>query len=145
MFSLCKKFFKDPHQIQTNVNNGMLRVFKNIDQYNSSKGDFFNWMYTVVRNGCLTSLRENGRKNYEIAMEDIPESTDAPEDELIQYESIIDKITLLPQATKVIFLLFYVEGFSIKEIVEELGVSDGTVKWHLNQGRNRLKQYLMRS
>ena len=145
MFSLCKKFFTDSHQIQTCLNNGMLRVFKNLDQYNSSKGEFFNWMYTIVRNSCLTGLREANRKSFEIVMEEIPELSDNEEENFAEYESIIDKIDILPQATRAIFILFYIENFSIKDIRDQLNISDGTVKWHLNQGRNRLKQHLTQS
>jgi len=33
----------------------------------------------------------------------------------------------------------YIEDYSIKEIAASLDMKDGTVKWHLNEGRNKLK------
>jgi DNA-directed RNA polymerase specialized sigma24 family protein len=41
LFALCKNFFEEKHDILTAINNGMLRVFQNIDQYDPAKGEFF--------------------------------------------------------------------------------------------------------
>ena len=57
LFALCKTFFDDNQEIVTAINNGMLKVFKNIEQYDEEKGTFFNWVYTVVRNAALTEIR----------------------------------------------------------------------------------------
>ena len=58
MYALCKNFFDDQHEIVSAVNNGMLKVFANIGRYDATKGEFFNWMYTTVRNAELTMLRD---------------------------------------------------------------------------------------
>jgi RNA polymerase sigma-70 factor (ECF subfamily) len=46
---------------------------------------------------------------------------------------------MLPAATRAVCTLFYIEGFSIKEIAAQLNISEGTIKWHLNESRNRLR------
>src|ERR1044072_3535598 len=57
LFLLCKKFFADDHEALEALNDGMLKVYKNIGAYNSQKGEFFNWAYTVVRNAALDKLK----------------------------------------------------------------------------------------
>jgi len=37
--------------------------------------------------------------------------------------------------------LFYVEGLLIKEIAICLNMKEGTVKWHLSDGRSKLKTF----
>lgn len=59
LFLLCRKFFKDENDALEALNDGMLRVFKHIGQYNNTIGEFFNWMYTVVRNAALDKLKHN--------------------------------------------------------------------------------------
>lgn len=141
LFALCKKFFDDKHEILTAINNGMLKVFKNIDQFDDQKGEFFNWLYTTVRNAALTQLRD--RKTQQFDYEEIDdrmgfESGENPFDRL-NAADIIVYLSALPVATRRVFGLFYVDGFSIKEIGESLDISDGTVKWHLSEGRKKLK------
>lgn len=141
LFALCKNFFEDKHDIVTAINNGMMKVFKNLDQYDAAKGEFFNWMYTTVRNAALTLLRDKKTQTFEY--EEITESmyfeaNENPFKEL-EYHDIEVYLNQLPIATRRICGLFYLDGFSVKEITESLAIKEGTVKWHLSESRNRLK------
>lgn len=141
LFALCKNFFEDKHDIVTAINNGMLKVFANIEQYDASKGEFFNWMYTTVRNAALTMLRDRKTKAFEyIEIDDYMgfESAENPFEQLSGNDIHI-YLSKLPVATRRICSLFYMEGFSVKEIAEALQISEGTVKWHLSESRSRLK------
>lgn len=136
---LCKRFFADDHKALEVLNDGMMKVYRNISSFDSSKGEFFNWLYTVVRNTALDKLKLiippvtkelNG----------ITES--AGEDRTIQsleWKDIYKLLDNLPPATRAVCSLFYIEGFSIKEISDALEISPGTVKWHLSETRKKLK------
>lgn len=125
----------------------MLKVFKNIDQYDPNKGLFFNWMYTTVRNSALTLLRDQKTRNfYFVGMNE--------NQDFIAYENPFDQLAggdihvyllKLPLATRRICSLYYLEDFSIKEISKELEISEGTVKWHLSESRARLKSIFQKS
>jgi RNA polymerase sigma-70 factor (ECF subfamily) len=45
----------------------------------------------------------------------------------------------LPRQQRLCVALFYVDGLTVAEIAEALGISDGAVKFHLHQGRERLR------
>ena len=49
---------------------------------------------------------------------------------------LLDQLT---PATRVVCNLYYIDGFSIREIAERLGLTSGTVKWHLSESRKKLK------
>lgn len=46
------------------------------------------------------------------------------------------------KATAIVFNLFIYEGYTHKQIAENLGISEGTSKWHVNEGRKLLKTKL---
>ncbi len=140
LFSLCSNFFDDKHEIITAINNGMLNVFKKIDQFDESKGLLFNWAYTIVRNAALTMLRDKKK----IVETELLPSYDIKNDffDDIKSEEIFGYLNFLPTTTRSVCSLFYVENFSIKEIAIMLDTKEGTVKWHLNEGRNKLKPIL---
>ena len=52
------------------------------------------------------------------------------------------EITYLTKSRRKIVFSFYYEGKSIAAIAGEMGLSEGTVKWHLNKARNDLKEGL---
>ncbi len=141
LFALCKNFFEDKHDIVTAINNGMLKVFANIDQYDAAKGEFFNWMYTTVRNAALTMLRDRKTQAFDyVEIEDKMGfvSQENPFEQL-SANDIHLYLMRLPVATRRICSLYYMDGFSVKEIAGSLAISEGTVKWHLSESRNRLK------
>tara|TARA_R110002124_G_scaffold36815_5_gene118369 strand:+ start:224 stop:754 length:531 start_codon:yes stop_codon:yes gene_type:complete len=135
MYTLCKKFFKERHEIQTALNNGMLLIFKNIQSFDIQKGTLFNWMYQIVRNSCLTTLRKP--KHPEVLCEFLPDTETLIDSSDLDW--VFECLDYLPKTTRAICSLYYIEGFSIKEISEDINMKVGTVKWHLNESRTRLK------
>ncbi len=137
---MCNKFFDDDQDIVTAINNGMLRVYKNIEQFDSNKAELFTWVYTVVRNAALTLVRDKKNKVAFVELTgDISSDvivnpfTNTEDTEVFLY---LGKLTA---TTRAVCSLFYIEDYSIKEIAASLEMKDGTVKWHLNEGRNKLK------
>lgn len=142
LYALCKSFFDDKHEALTALNNGMLRVFNHIHQYDAEKGSFFNWVYTIVRNSALTRLRDLKTRPLHTGSDFFPET---PQDDPFgdpNKEGLYEMLGSLPRTTRTICSLYYFEGFSIREIAASLDMKDGTVKWHLNESRRRLKNLL---
>ena len=138
-FALCKTFFTDNHDIITAVNNGMMKVFKNITQYDSSKGEFFNWAYTTVRNAALTLIRDKKPNlTYELNENNMEAPSLNPFKQL-EWKDIYFYLDKLPANTRSVCSLYYLESYSIKEIAKGINMKEGTVKWHLNECRSRLK------
>jgi len=142
LFLLCKKFFADDHEALEALNDGMLKVYKNIGSYSSEKGEFFNWAYTVVRNTALDKLKINRQPQRAELQDNITGTGNDNPMKGLEWKDIYKLLDALTPATRAVCSLFYLEGFSIKEISERLTISAGTVKWHLNETRHRLKPVL---
>ncbi len=141
LYSLCKKFFKDDHDILTALNSGMLKVFSSIGSYDETKGTFFNWAYTIVRNTALSQLKAG--KN-EPVFEDLDNHHAASQYEEAfagsDWEEKFAYLDVLPPVTRAVCSLFYLEDFSVRDIASTLSMKEGTVKWHLNECRTRLRK-----
>ena len=138
LYTLCKTFFSNDHDVITALNNGMLRVFANIDKYDAAKGNFYSWLHAVVRNTALTYLRDLKQfRTIELTeeLENISEKSLTN----LKWEELFKVLSCLPTDTRAVVVLFYVEAFSIKEISGMLQMKEGTVKWHLSEGRKKLK------
>jgi RNA polymerase sigma factor (sigma-70 family) len=140
LFALCRTFFDDNHEILTALNNGMLKVFRNIDQYDAKKGAFFNWVYTVVRHAALTEVRNKHTGPSQVYEELLPGTASFNPFAKKEWDELYSLLTKLPMTTRAVCILYYQEGYSIKEIAAALDMKEGTVKWHLNEGRGRLKK-----
>jgi len=136
---MCKRFFADNHQAMEVVNDGMLKVFLKIGEYDPAKGEFFNWIYTIVRHTALDKLKLT-RIPAALSVDDAENQVtrENPFSKL-EWKDVYVLLDNLPPATRAIGSFFYLEGMSIAEISQHLAISTGTVKWHLNETRNRLK------
>ena len=57
-------------------------------------------------------------------------------------EYILQAIQELPDATRMVFNLYELEGYRHADIAELLNISVGTSKWHLSEAKNRLRLLL---
>lgn len=68
-------------------------------------------------------------------------ATDAT-DSGFRYQELYAALNRLPDKERTSVLLFYMQGYSIKEIAEIEEASQDAVKQHLSRGRNHLRGYL---
>ena len=66
------------------------------------------------------------------------------ETESKDYSDLYEAIFHLPEQIKLCVTLYYMEGYSVREIAGILGVTESTVKNRLSRARARLKNELER-
>lgn len=141
MLAVIHRSFSDQDAAISILNNGFLRAFKKIDQYKGS-GSFEGWLRRIITHAIADYYRDheaelNIRKT-EIA-DNLPElHTKDP----MAYKDLLQVLQYLPPATRLVINLFIVEGYAHKEISEMLGISTGTSKWHVSEGKRILKNLL---
>lgn len=141
LFALCRKFFSDEHEALDALNDGMLKVYKNIGSY-KNEGNFFNWVYTIVRNTALDKLKIKKQPLMGELKDDVHTANESNPLEGLEWKDVYTLLDALQPATRAVCSLFYLEGFSVKDISKQLDISDGTVKWHLSEARKKLKPVL---
>jgi len=115
------------------------------------------WLYRIAVNEALMMARK--RKPQEVSVEDsAPFDAEAesegmeivdfcclPESELLSSESrqFLDRaVRNLPEGLRVVFVMRDLEGLSIQDTAEALGISESNVKTRLLRARLRLRQDL---
>ena len=63
-------------------------------------------------------------------------------DDGLRYQDLYAALNLLPAKERSSVLLYYMEGYSVKEIAEIEGSSQDAVRQHLSRGRNHLRGLL---
>ena len=145
MMNLCVRYTKDENDAKLVLNTGFLKVFKNIDKYDSQKAVLYTWIRTIVINSCIDHIK--AKQKTTIAGELNETDTMYVEAEVntkIDVSEILHLIKNLPAATKAVFNLYVVEDYSHREIADILQISEGTSKWHLSEARKNLKMQLQR-
>ena len=101
-----------------------------------SDGAFKAWVTRILVNECYDICRRSGKV---IVLDELPEST-APEE--TEGRELRDLIMEMDEIYRMPIILFYIEGFSIREIAKILRIPEGTVKSRLFAGRAKLRSVL---
>lgn len=109
---------------------------------------FGSWILQIVRNCAVNTVR-NMRSFLPVEMAENTEIFCVPENDPAQIYALQEKrdelkrnIQKLPCRVKEIICLHYFEDLSVVQIAERLGISEGTVKWQLHDGRKRIRKDL---
>ncbi len=98
------------------------------------------WLFKISYNTFIDHRRASKVSvGYEETL-GMPSSDKA--DDSFRYQELYAALNQLPPKERMSVLLYYMEGYSIKEIAAIESVSADAVKQHLSRGRNRLRQLL---
>jgi len=109
---------------------------------------FSSWLRKITENTCKTWLRLNQKKRETLPLAEarVIVSGEQPDDVLLAKElseTVRNAISELSESNRLAVTLFYMDGFSYKEVSEFLGISVGAVKGRLHKARKQLKKGLM--
>jgi RNA polymerase sigma factor (sigma-70 family) len=143
MMTICLRYTKNDEDAIEVLNNGFLKVFKNIQRYDSSQAGLYTWIRTIVINSCLDFIKQKQRLEKVNELSENVEVHIAPEAiEKIKTTELLQLIRRLAPATGAVFNLYVIEGYNHKEIAQLLNISEGTSKWHLSDARKNLQQLI---
>jgi RNA polymerase sigma-70 factor, ECF subfamily len=126
------------------VQDAFLAALEKIDSFDAGR-EFAPWFYRILVNRCLNARKSLARRTTVELPTDVDSGLATPLMETERSElrhHLVRALLLLPERQRAIVTLFDLEGFSSPEIAEMLGISDGTVRWHLHQARRVLREAL---
>lgn len=139
MMSLVRRYIDQDVQAEEVINNGFLRAFQKVDQY-TFQGSFEGWLRKIVFHAVSDYVKQNMKYNEKTVLVEKDELVHKDHADRLYYDQLLELVQSLPGATRTVFNLYVMEGYPHKEIGKMLGISEGTSKWHLSEGRRQLKE-----
>lgn len=146
MMAVCLRYSNSSMDAEDILQDGFIKVFDNIRKFRQ-EGSLEGWVRRIMVSTALNKIRTN-----KIKFEDIGEngshlidSNPNIIDELNE-KVLLNIISKLPKGYKYVFNMFAIEGYSHKEIADNLGIEEASsrsqyakAKKYLQQQINKLK------
>jgi len=146
LFSIITNLISDREEAEDVLQEVFVKICKNIETYNQSKGRLYTWMLNIARNTTIDKLRSKGFNNSQknLSSDNFVHLLDDSNKLTNKIDSIglrefVDK--LKPKCIQIIDLLFF-KGFTQQEASEELEIPLGTVKTQNRMCMNDLRKFL---
>lgn len=143
-FRLALRYGKNRGEAQDVFQEGLIGIFKDLHQFDSARGEFIPWSNRVLVNAALRFLKKNQWQNTFADIEVADQEKEVTENILDQIaaKELIEMIQQLPLGYRIVFNMYVLEGFSHKEIAEQLEISIGTSKSQLSKAKKALRSLL---
>lgn len=142
MLAVCARYAKNIGEAEDIVHDGFVKAFGKL-HYFKGEGSLEGWVRRIMVNTSLEHFRKN--KHLQV-VEEVENHEDLQVEAKALSKLSADEILLmvqrLPSGFRIVFNLYVIEGYSHKEIAEELGISTGTSKSQLSRARLALQDMI---
>ena len=140
MIIVCLRYSKNLEEAEEILQDGFIRVFKFISQF-KNEGSFEGWVRKIMVNCALQKLRSqvNLRPVVSLNAAEHEESSEENITATISGKEMLQMVQALSPAYRMVFNLYYFEGYKHREIAMMLGIEEGTSKSNLSQAKRVLQ------
>lgn len=137
--SICMRYVDNESEAISIVNDGFLKVFRNIKKYNFER-PFKPWFRKILVNTAINQIKKQKKFKMEVSM-DAAKNISTKEDALsrIGYQELMAMVQSLSLAYRTVFNMYVIDGFKHHEIAEKLGITVSTSKSNLTRARAKLQ------
>lgn len=134
MYKVARSYLNNKEDIADAIQDSVEACYRGLPYLNRTEY-FHTWLIRIVINKCKNAMRKRKR---EYLIEEFPENSGlCVEYEQCEFENLMQS---LDEKYRTVLLLYYGEGFKIREIAQILDMEESTVKSRLARGREKVKE-----
>jgi RNA polymerase sigma factor (sigma-70 family) len=144
LYGTILSMIKDTELANDLLQEVFIKIWKQIDSYDPTKGRLFTWMVNIARHGAIDFLRskefKNNAKNQPLSnfVYDTVSDTKPSED----YIGLHQIVNQLKEEFRTLIEYAYFKGYTHEEIAGELNLPIGTVKTRLRAALVQLRKLM---
>lgn len=150
MMGVCLRYADSQDDATDILQDGFIKVFDKLSSY-EQKGSFEGWIRRIVVNTALDHLRKNKHMRFSVDIDEAEYLTPSSNDDgfsRLATEDLLKILQKIPSGYRAVFNMYVIEGYSHKEIADELDISVNTSKSQFSRAkaflRNIVEQYDLR-
>ncbi len=146
MMGVCLRYSSNADEAQDVLQDGFIKVFNKLPDF-VNKGSLEGWVRRIMVNTALDQYRKNKKFQQDVEIDSVSYKLENNDFivERINAQDLLKIIQSIPEGYRVVFNLFAIEGYSHKEIAEQLGVTESTSKSQFSRAKKMLRKRLVES
>ncbi len=141
MKSVCVRYCYNGSLVEEVLNKGFFKVFKSLETYTGA-GSFEGWIRQIMVRTCLDENKKASLPKVDEPVEFYAPAELSGTNQTHDAQYILNLIEALPYGYKMVFNLYEIEGYSHKEIAQQLEITESASRSQLTRAKKILQQQL---
>jgi RNA polymerase sigma factor (sigma-70 family) len=146
LYGMTRRYYINKEDRIMQVNTAYMKILTSLKKQ-TPEGSFEAWCRSIMRNCIIDEFRKNKRHreimdSNELSDQGLDPQTFQAAHENVDADELENMLLRLPEATRCVFNLFAIEGYSHQEISAQTGMSEGTSRWHVSDARSKLRSWI---
>lgn len=144
LMGVCQRYCRTQAEAEDVLQDTFVRLFAKLNHY-GFQGSFAGWARRLCVNVALKTYQRKRFSLEQTGLDDVPEHGGAPTAYTdLGEQELLDLIRQLPDGYRIVFNLYAIEGYSHKEIGQQLGIQEASSRSQLLKARKLLQQQIER-
>ena len=140
--SIALRYAPEEESAREVLNDSFLKIFGKLEAFDR-KRPFKPWLSRIVVNTAVSRFRKEQKHSHQANINEAREvSLDENALDAMAAEEIIGLLQQLPNPHRLTFNLYELEGYSHREIAEQLNISEATSRSHLLRAKAKLQKLI---
>ncbi|WP_394205783.1 RNA polymerase sigma factor [Shewanella waksmanii] len=139
IYALCLRLCGDSAVAEEALQDAFVRAWQKLPLF-AGNSQFSTWLHKLSVNQALTTLKKH--RSFWHRFLPIDEHIE-PQVEQAHYENLDKLLLKLPERTRIVFVLFALEGYTHQEIAELLDIATGTSKAQYHRAKTLLQEQIL--
>ncbi len=139
LFGVCRRYINIETQAKDCLQESLLHILTNIKTY-EEQGKFKAWIARITVYKCLQSIRKE-KKHISFLIDELHEPvSDTSASYILETQDVMRFLNDLAPNYRIALNMYLIEGYSHKEIAEQLNIKEGSSRALVSRGRKMIAQ-----
>ncbi len=146
VYKVARQLLPTRSEAEDAVQEVFIRLWQTADRYDPRRAKLVTWVMLIARRHLIDRLRRNAVRGTPCGLrsDNSPDDGQAGPDRKPQEDErnsrLLQRITELPELQRVVIERAYLQGYTLREVSEQLDAPLGTIKSALSRGLARLRE-----
>ncbi len=137
LFGVCRRYISDHEQAKDCLQESLVHILSNINKF-EARGSFKSWAARVTATQCLQFIRKEKKHiTFDIAESPEPSEEESISDRL-EVDDVLKFLETIPEKYRIAVNLYIIEGYSHKEISDQLGITESSSRSLVTRARKMI-------
>ena len=139
IYRFCAARLSNPYDAEDLAGEIILCVLEGMKKHEISSLEA--WVWRVAHNRYARFI-DGKRKDFTVLCDEVPDVADEENDDDFEekYDAVFRSLHTLSESYRSIFVDYYIGRLSVRELAKKYSLSEPTVKWRLNVGREKIRE-----